>query len=125
RLAGLRPKELQASTFGVVAQWSLQSSRRWPLVIEVEGLHWIDATSEAWLAALAERLAGLRILLLVTFRPGYHPPWMGKSYATQVALSRLTPHDSAQVVHAVLPPPQLSPALQHEIVATAHGNPLF
>jgi hypothetical protein len=36
-------------------QLSLHSSRRYPLVIEVEDLHWIDATSEAWLAALAER----------------------------------------------------------------------
>ena len=90
RLAGLSPKEYQASTLAVLVQWSLQSSRRCPLVIEVEDLHWIDATSETWLAALVERLAGAPILLLVTFRPGYHPAWIGKSYATQVALSRLT-----------------------------------
>ncbi len=125
RLAGLSPEEYYASTFAVLMQLSLQSSRRCPLVIEVEDLHWIDATSEAWLAALAERLAGMRILLLVTFRPGYHPPWMGKSYATQVALSRLTPHDSAQVVHALLPAPQMSPVLLHEIVTKADGNPFF
>jgi len=125
RLAGLSPEEYQASTLAVLMQWSLHSSQRCPLVIEVEDLHWVDATSEAWLAALAERLAAMRILLLVTFRPGYHPPWMGKSYATQVALSRLTPHDSARIVHAVLPTPQLSPALQHEIVTKADGNPFL
>ncbi len=125
RLAGLSPKEYQASTLAVLVQWSLQSSRRCPLVIEVEDLHWIDATSETWLAALAERLAGAPILLLVTFRPGYHPAWMGKSYATQVALSRLTPHDSAQVVQALLPTPQMSTVLLHEIVTKADGNPFF
>ena len=125
RLAGLTPEEYQASMFMVLAQLSLQSSRQCPLVIEVEDLHWIDATSEAWLAALAERLAGARILLLVTFRPGYHPPWMGKSYATQVALSRLTPDDSAQMVHALLPTPQISTVLLHEIVTKGNGNPFF
>jgi len=125
RLAGLTPEEYQASMFMVLAQLSLQSSRQCPLVIEVEDLHWTDATSEAWLAALAERLAGARILLLVTFRPGYYPPWMGKSYATQVALSRLTPHDSAQVVHALLPTPQISTVLLHEIVTKGNGNPFF
>jgi DNA-binding winged helix-turn-helix (wHTH) protein/class 3 adenylate cyclase/tetratricopeptide (TPR) repeat protein len=125
RLAGLSPEEYQASMFAVLAQLSLYSSQRCPLVIEVEDLHWIDATSEAWLAALAERLAGVRILLLVTFRPGYHPPWMGKSYATQVALSRLTPHDSAQVVQALLPTPQMSTTLLHDIVTQADGNPFF
>ena len=125
RLAGLSPKEYQTSTLTLLVQWALQSSRRCPLVIEVEDLHWIDATSETWLATLVERLAGVPILLLVTFRPGYHPAWMGKSYATQVALSRLSPRDSAQVVHALLPTPQMSTALLHEIVTKADGNPFF
>jgi DNA-binding winged helix-turn-helix (wHTH) protein/predicted ATPase len=125
RFAGLSPKEYQTSTLAVLVQWGLQSSRRCPLVIEVEDLHWIDATSATWLATLAERLAGAPILLLVTFRPGYHPDWIGKSYATQVALSRLTSHDSAQVVQALLPGPQLSTALLHDIVTKADGNPFF
>ena len=56
QLAGLSSEEYHASTLAVLMQLSLQSSRRCPLVIEVEDLHWIDATSEAWLAALAERL---------------------------------------------------------------------
>jgi len=124
-LAGLSPKEYQASTLAVLVQWSLQSSRRCPLVIEIEDLHWIDATSATWLAALAERLAGAPILLLATFRPGYHPAWLGKSYATQVALARLTLRDSAQVVQALLPTPQMSTALLHEIVTKADGNPFF
>lgn len=125
RLAGLSPEEYQASMFAVLAQLSLHSSRHRPLVIEVEDLHWIDATSEAWLAALAERLTGARILLLVTFRPGYHPAWMGKSYTMQVALSRLTPHDSTRVVQALLPTPQMPAAVLHDIVTKADGNPFF
>src|SRR4029453_17533932 len=68
---------------------------------------------------------GAPILLLVTFRPGDHPSWIGKSYATQVALSRLTPGDSTQVVQALLPTPQMPTALLHEIVTKADGNPFF
>jgi predicted ATPase len=125
RLAGLSPKEYQASTLAVLVQWALHSSRHCPLVIEIEDLHWIDTASETWLAALVERVAGVPILLLVTFRPGYHPSWPGKSYATQVALARLTPHESAQVVQALLPTPHTSTALVHEIVTKADGNPFF
>ena len=125
RLTGLSPKEYQASTLAVLVQWSLHSSRRCPLVIEIEDVHWIDATSETWLAALVERLAWAPILLLVTFRPGYQPSWIGKSYATQVALSRLTPSDSAQVVQALLPTPHMSTGLVHDIVTKADGNPFF
>ena len=54
----------QGQVVGVVGESGLGKSR---LVAE---FRWIDATSEAWLAALAERLAGMRILLLVTFRNG-------------------------------------------------------
>src|SRR5262249_23002081 len=125
RLAGLSPEEYHASTCAVLMQLSLQSSQRCLLVIAVEDFHWIDATSEAWLAALAERLIGARILLLVTFRQGYRPFWMGRSYATQVVLSRLIFQDSAQLVHALLFSSQRSTVLLHEIVTKAEGNPFF
>lgn len=125
RLVGLSPREYQASVFAVLLQLSLYSSRQRPLIIVVEDLHWIDVISEAFLVALVERLASARILLLVTCRPGYAFPWPGKSYATQIALSRLAPHDSAQVVQALLPAPQISTGLVHEIVTRADGNPFF
>jgi tetratricopeptide (TPR) repeat protein len=125
RLAGLSPKEYQASTLAVLVQWGLHSSRRCPLVIEIEDLHAIDPASETWLAALVERLVGAPLLLLVTFRPGYHPSWLDKSYATQVALAPLTPSDSAQVVQAILPTPSISTMLLHRIITKADGNPFF
>jgi hypothetical protein len=53
---------------------------------------------EAWLTTLVEHLAGATILLLVTYRPGYQPPWLAQSVATQMALARLLPEDSLAVV---------------------------
>jgi predicted ATPase len=101
----------------------LHTSRRQPLLLEVEDVHWIDPTSEEWLVALIERLAGVPILLLLSYRSGYQPTWMGKSYATQLALQRLTVAESQRVVHAILPPQldNLVPA----IVAKGQGNPFF
>ena len=43
------------------------------------------------LPELVERLMGVPLLLLVTFRPGYRKAWMEKSYATQITLARLGP----------------------------------
>ena len=60
----------------------------------MENLHWSDPTSDEWLTALVERMAGAAILLLVTYRPGYRPAWLGQSNATQLALPRLTSDDS-------------------------------
>src|SRR5205823_3886704 len=99
-------------------------SQRQPLILAVEDLHWIDQTSEACFASLVESLAGAPILLLCTYRPGYRPPWLEKSYATQIALRRLTPLDSLAVVHAVLQRVLPDP-LSQVILAKAEGNPFF
>ena len=91
----------------------------------MEDLHWIDPTSEEWLASLVELLAPVPLLLLTTYRPGYRPLWTDKSYATQLALTRLTPEVSYAVVQSVPQTPPLSDALQREIVGKAAGNPFF
>ena len=93
-LATLSPQALKARTFETLLQMSLRGSQRRPLILEVEDAHWIDATSEEFCAALVERLAGVPLLLLVTYRPGYRPSWIDKSYAAQLALLGLRPRDS-------------------------------
>ena len=78
------------------------------------------------MAGVAGRVAGpVPLLLLTTYRPGYRPLWTDKSYATQLALTRLTPEVSYAVVQSVPQTPPLSDALQREIVGKAAGNPFF
>jgi tetratricopeptide (TPR) repeat protein len=121
----LSPEERKAWTFRVLHQLSRAASQRQPLVLAVEDMPWIDATSEAWLATLVERLAGAPMLVLVTYRPGYRPSWLGQSNATQVALLPLTPHDSLLLVQSVLQTATVPEAVGHEIVTKAAGNPFF
>jgi predicted ATPase len=121
----LTPEAIKDRTFATLRQVHLRSSQHQPLLLVVENLHWSDPTSEAYLASLVEQLAGVPLLLLVTYRPGYRPLWMEKSYATQLTLPRLTRAESAAVVRAVLPSEKHAAALVHRIVARAEGNPLF
>ncbi|HXH14457.1 MAG TPA: AAA family ATPase [Alphaproteobacteria bacterium] len=125
QLAALAPQARKARTFALLHRLTLHDGYRQPLVLAVENLHWIDATSEEWLAALVGRLAGAAILLLTTYRPGYRPPWLDKSYATQLALPGLTPADSLAVVQSVARAAPLPERLAQEIVAKAAGNPFF
>jgi len=101
-LVGMSPETLKRKTFEALRQFSLHTSQRHPLVLAVENLHWIDPTSEEFFASLVERLPGAAILVLATYRPGYRPPWLDKSYATQFTVSPLSPQDSMQIVRAVL-----------------------
>ena len=67
RLHPLSPRGAQGADLSRPARSSVgHVSQRQPLVLAVEDVHWIDATSEAWLTTLVERLAGTPLLLLVT-----------------------------------------------------------
>jgi predicted ATPase len=97
-ISPLTPEAIRTRTFDTLRQMSLQGSQRRPLIFEIEDLHWIDHTSQDYLASLVESLAGASIMLLTTYRPGHQPSWLGKSYATQIALHSLTPPDGLAVV---------------------------
>jgi DNA-binding winged helix-turn-helix (wHTH) protein len=125
RLATLSPQTLKTRIFATLQQLCIQHGRQQPLVLAVEDLHWIDPTSEEWLASLVELLAPVPLLLLTTYRPGYRPLWTDKSYATQLALTRLTPEASYAVVQSAPQTTPLSDALRREIVGKAAGNPFF
>ena len=124
-LAVLSPETIKTRTFDTLRQMSLRGSRQRPLILEVEDLHWIDKTSEDYLMSLVESLVGVPIMLLGTYRPGYRPPWVEKSYAAQVALRPLASRDSLVVVHSVAPRERLSDHLTQVILAKAEGNPFF
>lgn len=125
QLASLSPEAINARIFATLRLMSLHGSQRRPIVFIIEDLHWIDRTSEACFAKLVESLAGAPILFLTTYRPGYRPPWMGTSYATQLAIHRLVPRESLTLVQSVWPHTQLPDSLLQEILARGEGNPFF
>jgi predicted ATPase len=123
--ANLSAEARKVRTFEAVQRLFLTSSQRQPLVLAVDNLHWIDPTSEALLASIVDGLAGASILVLGTFRPGYLPFWLDKSYATQIALQPLGLDESRQVVCSVLRHTPIPSALEQQLLAKAEGNPFF
>ncbi len=124
-LAGVSPEVRKARTLAILRHLSLHSDEGRPRVIAVENVHWIDPTSEEYLAHLADSLSGAKLLLVATYRPAYRPPWLDKSYATQLALPRLLPQDSRVVVRSVLPATADPAPWEQAIVDMAAGNPFF
>jgi class 3 adenylate cyclase/tetratricopeptide (TPR) repeat protein len=124
-LAHLTPETIKGRTLETLLQVALSQARQRPVVIAIEDLHWIDKSSEEFLAALADSLTGVPILLVTTARPGYAPPWLGKSYAAQLAL-RVLPDEAARtIVEATGQRSPLPSQLTQAIVEKAEGNPLF
>src|SRR5262249_27340612 len=106
-------------------QMTLAAGRARPLVLVIEDLHWIDQTSESFLGSLVDGLAGARVLLLATYRPGYRPAWMDRSYATQIAVRPLAAEESLAVVRALLPDAADADPRARLILDKAEGNPFF
>jgi predicted ATPase len=119
------PEAVKGKAFEIFRQLCLKGSLRRPLVLVLEDLHWIDKVSDEWLGALAEHVRDARILLLATYRPGYRPPWISKSYGGQTPLQPLSRDDSVHMVRSVLRAERLVDLVTEEIVAKADGNPFF
>lgn len=125
RLAELSAQALQARTFAILRQMILSAGQGRLVILEIEDLHWVDQASEEFLSYLVEGLAAARMLLVSTYRSGYRPPWIEKSYATQISLPRLAERESRQIVEAVLRRSTLAGALLETVLSKAEGNPFF
>lgn len=124
-LDALEPQAVQTQTFAALRRVLLQASHQRLVMVESEDLHWIDDTSEEFLGSLVEVLAAARMLLVLTYRSGYQPRWLEKSYATQITVQHLSPGDSRQLVDALLRQSGGEPAVADAIVDKAEGNPFF
>ena len=64
-------------------------SRQQPVLMVYEDVHWIDPSSRELLDLTVERVARLPVLLVITFRPEFQPPWTGQAHVSTLSLNRL------------------------------------
>lgn len=124
-LDDLEPQAIQARTFAAMRRMLLDAGRRSLVVVEIEDLHWIDDTSAEFLDSLVEVMAAARMLVLLTYRSGFQPQWLEKSYATQIPMRRLSDDESRELVAALLRRADAPEDLSATILEKAEGNPLF
>jgi len=90
-----------------------------------EDAHWIDPTSRELLDLAVERIRSLPVLLIVTFRPEFQPPWTGQPQVTMLALSRLDRHDRTVLVEQIAGGKSLPDEVINQIAERTDGVPLF
>jgi class 3 adenylate cyclase len=96
-----------------------------PLLMLFEDVHWADPTTLELLTLTVERLQSLPILLLITFRPDFQPPWAGQPHVTMLTLNRLSQRERATLVEHVAGGKKLPAGLLDQIVERTDGVPLF
>jgi class 3 adenylate cyclase/tetratricopeptide (TPR) repeat protein len=100
-------------------------SRANPVLMIVEDVHWSDPTSSEAFGRAVDRVASHRVLLLVTFRPEFEPPWTGRPYVTFVAINRLGGRDIAAMIDGVTGNKLIPSNIRRDIIERTDGIPLF
>ena len=99
--------------------------RALPLLFVMEDLHWVDPSTLELLSLLVDQGPTTRILVLLTFRLDFSPPWTGRSHLTQVTLHRLRHRQVAEMTGQVAHNKALPPEVVEQVVAKTDGVPLF
>ena len=96
-----------------------------PVLMVFEDAHWSDPTSLEVLGRIVDRIRSLPVLLLVTFRPEFDPPWLGRAYVTALTINRLAERDISAMIDRVVGNKVLPASIRHQIIERTDGIPLF
>ena len=121
----LSPEQQKQQTLHALLTILLRIAAQQPVLFVMEDLHWVDPSTLELLSLLVEQGPAARILALLTFRPDFSPPWMGRSHLTQVTVHRLPRRQTVEVIHKVAHGKTLPPEVVEQIVAKTDGVPLF
>ena len=124
-LRDLAPDQRRRRTLDTLVAWLHADAQRHPLVVVVEDLHWIDASTRDLLGMLLERIADLPILAILTFRPEFVPAWTLHGQISMIALARLAPGQIEAVALGAAGGKALPARILEEIVRRTDGVPLF
>jgi class 3 adenylate cyclase/predicted ATPase len=100
-------------------------ARRQPVIAVFEDAHWIDPTSCELLDLAVELVRNLPVLLIVTFRLEFQPPWAGQAQVTLLALNRLDRRHRTALVAQIASGKALPVEVVAQIVDRSDGVPLF
>jgi predicted ATPase len=119
------PQRLKEMLLEALLDWLRACAAEQPVLFIMEDLHWIDPTSLELLTRLIGQVGGGSLLAVLTFRPEFERPWKSRAYQTELALSRLTRRQVAEMMEKKTGLANLPADLIDRIVARTDGVPLF
>jgi predicted ATPase len=98
----LTPQRQRQQTLETLLAWLHAETQQQPVLLIVEDLHWLDPSTLELLSLLIDQCAPMRLCLILTARPEFHPPWAMVAHLTSLALRRLAPAEVARLVTYVV-----------------------
>jgi hypothetical protein len=121
----LAPQERRQRTLEALILQLEALARQNPVLMIFEDAHWTDPTSLEAFGRVVDRIRIRRVLLVVTFRLEFDPPWIGQPHVTTLTINRLTQREVDALIDRVVGNNPLAANIRQDIAERADGIPLF
>ena len=121
----LAPQQKRQKTLEALSAQLAALSYSNPVLMVFEDVHWIDPTSLETLGRTVERVTANRVLLVITYRPEFEPPWIGRPHVTALTLNRLGQREIANLIDHLTGNKPLPKTIRQDIIERTDGIPLF
>ena len=120
----LPPQQRRQKTLEALAAQLEALSQSKPVLMIFEDAQWVDPTSLEVLGRTVDRLKN-GVLLIITHRPEFEPPWIGIPHVTVLSLSRLGDREIAAIIERLTGNTPLPASIRQDIAERTDGIPLF
>ena len=121
----LTPQQRRQRTLEALTAQMEALTRASPVLMVFEDAHWTDPTSLEVFGRAVDQIRTVRVLLIVTFRPEFDPPWIGRPHVTALTINRLGQRDIDAVIDCVIGNKLLPANVRQDIIERTDGVPLF
>ena len=121
----LTPQQRRQQSLEALAAQLEALSHSKPILMIFEDVHWVDPTSLEVLGRTVDRLKRLGVLLVITYRPEFDPPWIGRPNVTALNLNRLGDREIAAIIDHLTGNTPFSESIRQDIIERTDGIPLF
>ncbi len=119
------PQKQKERTLEALLQLLGAQAERQATVSVWEDVHWADPSSLEFLTLLIEQLPTSKLMLVLTFRPEFTPPWKPRSHISQLVLTRLGKKQVEVMIEKAASGQGLSAEVVAQIRLKTDGVPLF
>ena len=121
----LAPQQRRQQTLEALVLQVATLSRQNPVLMVFEDVQWTDPTTLELFGLIVERIPTLHVLLIMTFRPEFEPPWIGRPYVTALTINRLGQREVSAMIDRVVGNKSLVESVREDIIERTDGIPLF
>jgi class 3 adenylate cyclase/predicted ATPase len=121
----LDPQQRRQRTLEALGSQMEALTRQNPVLMIFEDAHWTDPTSLEVFGRAVDHIRTLRVLLIVTFRPEFAPPWTGQPHVTALTISRLAQREIDLMIDRVVGNKRIPTSIRQDIIERTDGIPLF